>query len=190
MDSCSPCPALPEYQRLVLGLLPDGEAEQVEQHLLHCPACIRTVQQALAGDTLLEAMRAQPAVAAKPERDVIDSLVRQLLLRGALPERSPATTEGSPAPPSGGGTREVYDFLAPSQGPGEIGRFGPYRVLEVLGVGGMGVVFLAEDPLLQRRVALKTLKPGLAASSSARRRFLREARAAAALGHDHIVTIH
>src|SRR5262249_7079741 len=67
---------------------------------------------------------------------------------------------------------------------------GPYRVLKVLGAGGMGVVFHAEDPQLQRAVALKVVLPALAASASARERFLREARAAAAIEHDHIVTIH
>jgi hypothetical protein len=54
----------------------------------------------------------------------------------------------------------------------------------------MGVVFRAEDPQLGRPVALKALLPGMAAIASARERFLREARAAAALKHDHVVTIH
>ena len=54
----------------------------------------------------------------------------------------------------------------------------------------MGVVFQAEDPQLQRIVALKAMLPALAASASASQRFLREARAAAAIKHDHIVTIH
>ncbi len=86
--------------------------------------------------------------------------------------------------------KEQYDFLAPPQAPDELGRLGPYRVLQVLGAGGMGVVFRAEDPQLQRLVALKAMLPSLAASDSAKQRFLREARAAAALKHDHIVTIH
>jgi hypothetical protein len=193
MDSRSPCPTLPDYQQLLLGLLPEGEAEQVEEHLLHCPACVRTVQQALAGDTLVEALRAQSAVSGRPEQDVIDRLIRQLLLRGASPEHSATAASAgaaAPTPSPAEGTQELYEFLAPPGGPGEIGRLGPYRVLKVLGVGGMGVVFEAEDPQLQRRVALKTMQPSLAASASARRRFLREARAAAALQHDHIVTIH
>ena len=54
----------------------------------------------------------------------------------------------------------------------------------------MGVVFQAEDPQLQRLVALKAMLPTLAASASARQRFLREAQAAAAVKHDHIVTIY
>ena len=92
--------------------------------------------------------------------------------------------------PAGATNKEQYDFLAPPQAPDELGRLGPYRVLQVLGAGGMGVVFRAEDPQLQRLVALKAMLPGLAASDSAKQRFLREARAAAALKHDHIVTIY
>jgi serine/threonine protein kinase len=85
---------------------------------------------------------------------------------------------------------EYYDFLAPAQGPSELGRLGPYRVLGVLGAGGMGVVFRAEDPQLERAVALKAMLPALAASPSAKQRFLREAKAAAALDDDHIVQIY
>jgi WD40 repeat protein/serine/threonine protein kinase len=84
----------------------------------------------------------------------------------------------------------MYDFLAPPQASGELGRLGPYRVLRVLGHGGMGVVFLAEDPQLRRQVALKAMLPSLAASPSSRQRFLREAQAAAAIEHDHIIAIH
>jgi len=90
-----------------------------------------------------------------------------------------------PATPSRG-----YDFLAPPQLPDEMGRLGPYRVLKVLGAGGMGVVFLAEDPRLRRPVALKAMLPGTAATDSAMERFLREARLTAAIKHDHIVCIY
>lgn len=64
-----------------------------------------------------------------------------------------------------------------------------YRILGRLGAGGMGRVYLAEDSDLQRRVALKVMHPHLANDSAARQRFLREARAAAAIQHDHVVTI-
>jgi formylglycine-generating enzyme required for sulfatase activity/predicted Ser/Thr protein kinase len=86
--------------------------------------------------------------------------------------------------------RELYDFLAPPEAPDELGRLGPYRVLRILGHGGMGVVFEAEDPQLRRKVALKAMLPGLAAGETARQRFLREARVAAAVVHDHIVSIY
>src|SRR5206468_2632183 len=85
---------------------------------------------------------------------------------------------------------DLYDFLAPPQSADELGRLGPYRILKVLGAGGMGVVYQAEDAGLQRLVALKAMLPALAASGSAKARFLREARAAAAIEHDHIVHIY
>ena len=66
-----------------------------------------------------------------------------------------------------------------------------YRIIERLGEGGMGVVYLAEDTVLGRRVAIKTLTattgPG---HQHFRMRFLREARAVSALSHRHIATIH
>jgi serine/threonine protein kinase/Leucine-rich repeat (LRR) protein len=86
--------------------------------------------------------------------------------------------------------QELIDFLAAPQQPGELGRLGAYRILRVLGAGGMGVVFQAEDPHLERHVGLKMMKPALASSEAARKRFLREAKATAAIKHDHIVTIY
>src|SRR5208337_4945024 len=88
-----------------------------------------------------------------------------------------------------GPSPQSYDFLAAAEKPDEIGRLGPYRVLKVLGAGGMGVVFRAEDPQLQRPVALKVMLPHMAAGGSARERFLREARSTAAVKHDNVVSI-
>jgi serine/threonine protein kinase len=65
-----------------------------------------------------------------------------------------------------------------------------FRIVRFLGQGGMGAVYLAEDTRLGRDVALKTMRADLAAKPSAKERFLREARLAAALEHDHIVPIY
>ena len=65
-----------------------------------------------------------------------------------------------------------------------------FRVQSVLGTGGMGVVFLAEDEQLRRQVALKVMWPKLAEVPAHRQRFLREAQAAASLDHEHIVHIY
>jgi hypothetical protein len=82
------------------------------------------------------------------------------------------------------------DFLAPSDKPGLLGRLGHYEVRQVVGRGGMGVVLKAFDESLHRVVAIKVMAPQLASSATARARFTREARAQAAVAHEHVVTIH
>jgi len=69
-------------------------------------------------------------------------------------------------------------------------RVGPYTVVSTLGEGGMGKVYLAEDARLGRRVALKLLPPSFVIDRERVRRFEQEARAASALNHPNILTIH
>jgi len=67
---------------------------------------------------------------------------------------------------------------------------GHYRIIEKIGAGGMGEVYLAEDTELDRKVALKFLPPHLCQDEDCRKRFKREAQAAARLDHSNIVTVH
>jgi serine/threonine protein kinase len=69
-------------------------------------------------------------------------------------------------------------------------KLGDFRLVREIGRGGMGCVFLAEDLLLHRQVALKMMLPELREKPIARERFLREARAMAGVKSDHVVTIH
>ncbi len=79
---------------------------------------------------------------------------------------------------------ETSETPAPSQ------RVGPYHLGDRIGQGGMGEVFRAFDPRLNRWVALKRIRPSTTTPQRARRRFRREARAAARLDHPGIVRIH
>lgn len=83
------------------------------------------------------------------------------------------------------------DELVPAAYPGSPPeRFGRFRVVRELGRGGFGVVYLADDPALGRQVALKLPRPEALADPALRERFLREARAAAALDHPNVVPVH
>ena len=84
----------------------------------------------------------------------------------------------------------VRQLLPPTSDPEILGRLGRYEVEGLIGSGGMGVVLKAFDSELNRHIAIKVLTPVLASSDSARQRFLREARAAAAVVHPHVVPIH
>jgi serine/threonine protein kinase/formylglycine-generating enzyme required for sulfatase activity len=81
-------------------------------------------------------------------------------------------------------------FIDPPTEPGTIGRLKHYDILRVAGRGGMGIVLKAFDRTLRRVVAVKMLAPHLAGNAQARQRFVREGRAAAAICHEHVVTIH
>ena len=70
------------------------------------------------------------------------------------------------------------------------GKVGKYEIRSRLGAGGMGAIFLAFDPLIEREVALKVLSPNLHSSPQALQRFLVEARAIGRLNHTHVVSVY
>jgi serine/threonine protein kinase len=94
---------------------------------------------------------------------------------------------GVPPPPP---TYEVFNFLTPCEKPGYLGSVANFRVRELIGEGGMGYVFLAEDKYLKRPVALKVMKPRLARKKRSLGWFVDEARATSALQSDRIATIY
>ena len=108
-------------------------------------------------------------------------------------EREPAgatAPAGSEAITLAGAPNDQLPQLRPPLVPGDLGAFGRHRVIRLLGRGGMGVVYEAVDTALGRPVALKLMLPVLAASPTGRERFLREARAAAAIRHDNVVHVY
>ena len=103
------------------------------------------------------------------------------------------TDELDAAVPEPMGWSEVdfsVEHLEPSDDANVLGQLGGYDVLAIVGRGGMGVVLKAFDRELKRLVAIKVLAPHLAHSSVARKRFAREAQAAAAVVNPHVIAIH
>jgi serine/threonine protein kinase len=147
--------------------LPQEGQRSLEAHLLVCPVCRNKLDELAGGTRWWNAVR------------------RHLGDHGAAPSSST-----SDRPASHGSITIDLDFLYPSENPAALGRLGPYDVLEVVGQGGMGVVLKAFDQSLHRPVAIKVLAAEYAANGAARKRFAREAQAAAAVIHDHVVPVH
>jgi DNA-directed RNA polymerase subunit RPC12/RpoP len=125
-----------------------------------------------------------------PKTADLDAKTRAAADAASMQTRSPASQSDATQGLGNDEDSALTDFLAPPQSPDELGRLGKYRILRILGHGGMGVVYKGEDPQLKRTVAIKAMLPGMAASASAGKRFLREAQAMAAVKHDHIVSIY
>jgi hypothetical protein len=166
---------------LLEGTLAEGEQAAVGEHVAQCPGC----QQVLEELTATSGTWFRPAGRLGPEPPPLGSafLRPPEELRG---EGGEARANDEPAADDD----TTRAFLSASDRPGSLGRLGRFEVTEVIGRGGMGVVLKAWDASLNRVVAVKVLAPHLSTSVTARKRFIREAQAAAAVSHDHVVTIH
>lgn len=169
----------------LLQLLQGDAEDQADSanHLAECPHCRARLE----------------LLAAEPEQW---SEIRDCLQPYQDYDPDSASPQGNDAPRRGRLDRERWQrnnawtesmaksLLLPASHPEMLGRVGRYDVERLIGSGGMGVVFKAYDTELNRPVAVKLLAPYLASSGSARNRFSREARAAAAVVDDHVVPIH
>ncbi len=177
------------------------EMDSLAQHVEQCTGCGERIDKMLRKDELSLGLARPVDGTDMPDSEALINL-RRRLQQLRIPASSEKTADAvgvhstsassSPFPatlPMSGSDHGIT-FLAPPQQPDEIGRLGPYRVLKKLGAGGMGMVLLAEDAMLKRKVALKVMLPNIAVNPQARERFLREARAAAAIEHAHIIAIH
>lgn len=152
-------------------------------HLAECPHC----------QARLEQLAAEPA----QWLDIRDSLQPDQELDAGKSSPIDKLTRGKPRwgrerwkRPNAWTESMAKSLLSKATHPEMLGRIGRYDVERLIGSGGMGVVFKAYDTELNRPVAVKLLAPYLASSGSARNRFAREARAAAAVVDDHVVPIH
>lgn len=195
--------ACPDAQRLIAfahGHLNAEDSRQIEVHLARCLACVERLE------TLV------------PHADFIHSTLLQIIRRSSTSEGNNSADRCFPSE-KGNVTNEVVvdeeliasfckgvrealklnhansldhelGWLPQSSDPSSIGQLGRYRVLKILGSGGMGIVLEAVDEALHRSVAVKVMLEFRRQSAAMRSRFQREAQLVASLRHSHIVTIH
>lgn len=175
------CPSPEELQDFLRSQLVEEPASGVEDHLASCDLCAETLVRLTHSDET--AMMGSTGSAAGQDPSEIEEGV----LDEADQTPPPFADLSVPAPVA---DTLPLNFLHEPRRPGFIGVLGSHDIRGVLGIGGMGVVLDADDPVLSRRVAMKVIKPAFADHPEARERFLREARAVAALNHDNIISIH
>ena len=146
------------------GELPPEREEILHRHLDECEECLAALEQMAGGEAGCREAAA-------------------LLTSDDLDQAVPSRDEWS-------NVDFTVEHLEPSDEPNLLGRLGGYDVLEIIGRGGMGVVLKGFDRELKRCVAIKVLAPHLAQSSLAKKRFIREAQAAAAVVHPNVLAIH
>jgi len=151
------------------GSLSRPEEAAFESHLDQCERCRETLDQAVAS-----------------ERDW-NELRLSLTTDGLTPDSFP---DGEPQSASRSNDLNFFRrLLSPSDDPRMLGRIATYEIAGLLGHGGMGVVFKGFDPAVNRSVAIKMMLPQFANSGAARQRFFREAQAAGAVVHEHVIAI-
>jgi len=171
--SCDPT----AIDALLSEQLADEQREAIESHLSECPTCRER----------LEKLAAEPQVWAETREflssseDLLGSESSVLAGTGLGAWRDETEL---PRP------EVIAAYLGPTDDPQMLGRFGGYEIAGIIGCGGMGIVLKGLDVPLNRYVAIKVLAPHLATSAAARLRFAREARAAAAVVHEHVIAIH
>jgi serine/threonine-protein kinase len=170
------CPDVRWWHDFLDGKLSPREQVGLAEHLEDCPRCQQTLER------LTDA--SGPWAAARAGDESAPGLPR-VIARLKATGGQPATGLQADAD-----EQETIPFLRPPRQAGYLGRLGSYDVVEVIGRGGMGVVLKAADPGLNRFVAIKVLAPQWATSAAARARFAREARATAAVRHEHVVAVY
>ena len=162
-------------QRIELFLeqkLSDEEQSVFESHLSSCGDCRQRLKTAAASEDIWA--------------ELCDSLRDERLPPDGLRSGDSDSTDEDAL----SGRTTVLKLLAPTDDDRMLGRWGTYEVVGVVGTGGMGVVLKAFDAALNRYVAIKVLAPHLGSSGAARKRFSREAQAAAAVVHDNVIEIY
>jgi serine/threonine protein kinase len=167
-------------EQFLAGCLSADDESQFIEHLDHCDSCRRLLEESAGGDQAVATARSclmfADATDAFPCNALGDSHVLSEMPGPSMKKSAIITT--------------ALSLLSPSDDPASLGRIGQYEVRSVIGRGGFGIVFKAYDRALSRNVAIKSLDPAYATVAAARQRFAREAKAMAAVSHEHVVPVY
>lgn len=158
--------------------LPAQHSIELQTHLDRCESCQRRITDLAAGtgwwQSASEGLENNPSETITPPKQSAESIETAKL------DAANWRVESD----------QVQRLLAPTDDPNKLGRLGGYEVVGIVGAGATAVVLKALDLSLNRFVAIKLLRPTLAASPIARERFAREARAAASIVHENVIEIY
>jgi WD40 repeat protein len=183
------CPQTTELERLIRGRLPDPRAAVLTEHLEFCTECQERMESLAAGGDMTLTKTVRLCREDAPPKNsalwpALSAVAAEVAATGAYTMQEDTPSDSTTT------SNANLKFLKATNTANLIGRLGGFDIKRVVGRGGMGVVLHAFDPHLERDVAVKVLDPQLANDSTARMRFCREARAAAAVTHDNLVAVH
>lgn len=158
--------------RFLKAEMSDLEVAAFEDHLESCPACRERLESEAGGE------------------DAWSSARKLLCFASGSPIWSSRPGDQETERHLSGTTSLLMAILAPSDDPAMVGRIGSYEIMGLIGRGSAGIVLKGFDRALSRNVAIKVLDPALADLGAARQRFAREARAMAAISHEHVVPVY
>lgn len=164
------CPPESQLKLYVDSRLSDTDLAFIKDHIKMCGKCRSSFTNLLKAKNASSSAAIQGPYFAKNETTKSDE---------TIPEKNGSAPQANAA----------YPFLDPPKKHGNLGRLGGYELIRVIGEGGMGIVFEAEDEGLGRKVALKVLKPDLT-DDTYKKRFAREAKVAGSLEDDHICRVY
>ena len=182
------CPEDSALLEVIVGASSARDARAIEDHLASCASCQERIGELAGSKSISRDLLAETVSSASmnPENE-FSEFIGRMQQRGALSLGGVLAKERSDDAIC---DEDLTRILEAPNRLGLIGMLGDYEVESKIAAGGMGVVLKANDPALSRTVAIKVLKPSLSSEPEARERFVREARAAAALDHENILPIY
>ncbi len=171
------CPSMDMIHGLMKGTLQDIDPDSMGQHILECSECQSKISDWIKKDPFVADLKSVHKLPTESYRSVVQQILQRVRPRA---QKAPAAPKAD------------LSFLAPAHADhaDDLGMLDRYRIVNLLGQGGMGMVFRAVDPSLERMVALKIILPQYASNEQLRKRFISEARATVAVRSAHVAEVY